>query len=157
MSYIDQLNCKAESLQQLDAKIQLIFEEPGDIERDTYKSIEIQDVLIEKLTRLKRYLDKNNATVSPATVPDSVSRDSVVPSAPASRLPKLDLPKFSGNPFGWQTFWDSFQAGVHSNPKLTGVEKLNYLRSLLDGEASRTVSGFTLTNANYEQSISAGS
>jgi len=32
--------------------------------------------------------------------------------------------------------------------------QVNYLRSLLDWEASRTVSGFTLTNPNYEQSIS---
>jgi len=64
------------------------------------------------------------------------------------------LPRFSGDPLGWQTFWDSFQTAIHSNPKLTGVEKFNYLRSLLDGETYRTVSGFTLTNPNYDQSIS---
>lgn len=34
------------------------------------------------------------------------------------------------------------------------MEKFNYLRAQLDGEASRAVSGFTLTNANYEQSVS---
>lgn len=54
----------------------------------------------------------------------------------------------------WQPFWDSFEAAVHSNPNLTGVEKFNYLRAQLEGEAARTAGGFPLTNANYEQSIS---
>lgn len=35
-----------------------------------------------------------------------------------SRLPKLSLPTFNGNPLQWQTFWDSFKAAVHSRPKL---------------------------------------
>ena len=74
--------------------------------------------------------------------------------APASRLPKLDLPRYAGDPLGWQTFWDSFKAAVHSNSNLTGVEKFNYPRAQLDGEASRTVSGLALTDANYEQSVS---
>ena len=111
-------------------------------------SLQIQDLLIEKLTRLKHYLDKNNATTHtpPCTSPSAVSDtlEPVVQPSPASRLPKLDLSRFSGDPLGWQTFWDSYQAAVHSNPKLTGVEKFNYLRSLLDGKAYRNISGFTL-------------
>jgi len=69
----------------------------------------------------------------------------------ASRLPKLKLPRFSGHPLEWQ---DSFQAVVHLNPKLTDIEKFNYLRSQLDSEAARTVSGFILGNDNYKESIS---
>lgn len=159
ISYVDQLQRKAESLQQLDTKIQSVIEGPDDLERDVFDSIEIQDALIERMTRLKRYLEKSNTTVT--TPPTSHAeddshrpRDTSARSAPASRLPKLDLPRFSGDPLRWQTFWDSFKAAVHSNSNLTGVEKFNYLRAQLDGEASRTVSGFTLTDANYEQSVS---
>jgi len=36
----------------------------------------------------------------------------------------LELPRFSGDLLEWQTFWDSFQAAVHSNPRLTDVENL---------------------------------
>ena len=61
---------------------------------------------------------------------------------------------FSRDPIKWQSFWDSFEAAVHTNTNLTGVEKFNYLRAQLEGDAARTVSGFTLTNASYEQSIS---
>ena len=39
-----------------------------------------------------------------------------------SRLPKLSLLYFSGDPLMWQTFWDSFNAAVHTNPNLTGVQ-----------------------------------
>ena len=70
-----------------------------------------------------------------------------------SRLPKLSLPSFSGDPLSWQTFWDSFSAAVDSSPVLSGVQKFNYLRTLLQGEAARAVAGFPLTDANYSHSV----
>ena len=72
----------------------------------------------------------------------------------STRLPKLSLPYFSGDPLTWQTFWDSFEAAIHYNPNLTGVQKLNYLRAQLQGDAARVVAGFPLTNSNYEHSVS---
>ena len=70
-----------------------------------------------------------------------------------SRLPKLSLPTFSGEPLSWQTFWDSFSAAVHSNYTLSGVQKFNYLRAQLQGDAARAIAGFPLTDANYTHSI----
>ena len=32
-----------------------------------------------------------------------------------AQLSKLSLPTFSGDPLEWQTFWDSFDAAVHSH------------------------------------------
>ena len=65
------------------------------------------------------------------------------------RLPKLTLPTFSGNPLHWLTFWDSFQAAIDFNPNLSGVQKFNYLKAQLDGDAARTIEGFPLTDRNY--------
>ena len=155
LSLIDQLQCKAESIQQLNGKIQAIIEDPGDIESDVIDSLEIQDTIIDKMTQLKHYIEKASTTItatltpSPPPITDTTSR-----SATASHLPKLDLPRYLGEPLGWQTFWDSFKAAVHSNVNLTSVEKFNYLCAQLDGEACRTVSGLTLTDPNYEQAIS---
>ena len=70
-----------------------------------------------------------------------------------SRLPKLTLPTFGGDPLKWQTFWDSFDSAVHSNNVLTNVQKLNYLRAHLEGEAARAIAGFPLTSVNYQQSL----
>ena len=70
-----------------------------------------------------------------------------------SRLPKLVLPTFSGEPLQWQMFWDSFAAAVDSNPHLTGIQKLNYLRAQLHGDAAHVIAGFPLSDSNYNHSI----
>ena len=69
------------------------------------------------------------------------------------KLPKLDLPKFEGNVLEWQSFWDSFDSAIHSNSTLSEVQKFNYLKSLLEGEASNTIAGFTLTHTNYIKAV----
>ena len=45
------------------------------------------------------------------------------------KLPKLDFKKFSGRLVNWQEFWDSFNSAIRSNPFLTPVEKMKYLRA----------------------------
>ena len=71
----------------------------------------------------------------------------------SSLLPKFNLPTFSGNPLRWFTFWDSFEAAVHSNTSLGGVQKFTYLKAQLVGDALRAVTGFPLTNNNYQQAV----
>ena len=63
------------------------------------------------------------------------------------------MPTFSGNTLEWQPFWDGFDAAVHTNPAISEVQKLNYLRSLLKGEASQVIAGFPLTSDSYEHSL----
>ena len=70
-----------------------------------------------------------------------------------SRLPKLTLPTFNGSALQWQTFWDSFTAGVDSNPNLSNIQKFAYLRAQLEGDAARVISGFPLTDRNYVESV----
>ena len=69
------------------------------------------------------------------------------------RHPKLELKRFHGNPVEWSPFWDSFNAAVHQNPRLNEVEKFNYLKSLLQGQAANSISGFSLTGENYKDAI----
>ena len=87
------------------------------------------------------------------TADDPVSKPSIVNSMQhnISRLPKLSLPTFSGDSMQWQTFWDSFDAAIHSNAGLGNA--LNYLRTLLHGDAAHVVAGFPLTDVNYIHSI----
>ena len=69
------------------------------------------------------------------------------------RLPKISLPRFSGDPLKWTTFWDSYQSAIHLNPDISKVNKFNYLRSLLDHTALDSINGLTLSSANYQQAI----
>ena len=69
------------------------------------------------------------------------------------KLPKLNMPTFDGNVLNWQSFWDSFSSAVHENAYLSDVQKFNYLKSQLYGEASQCVAGLQITNTNYWQAI----
>jgi len=51
-------------------------------------------------------------------------------------LLKLEILVFTGEPLDWQPFWDCFATTIDTNPTLTGVLKLSYLRAQLQGEAS---------------------
>ena len=65
------------------------------------------------------------------------------------KLPKLELPTFTGSYTDWMSFIDLFRASVNSNSQLTNSEKLNYLRACLKGDAAKLISSITITDANY--------
>ena len=83
----------------------------------------------------------------------SVGRYHATQQFATSRLPKLTLPTFSGDPLTWQTFWDSFYAAIHANTTLSGIQKFNYLKAQLQGDAARAIDGLPLSELNYTHSI----
>ena len=66
------------------------------------------------------------------------------------KLPKLTLKSFDGD---ITAFWDSFKAGIHDNPTLSDIDTFNYLRGLLQRIALDSISGLSLTAANYREAI----
>ena len=70
------------------------------------------------------------------------------------KLPKLTILSFKGDITTWITFWDSYKAAIHENSSLSDFYKFKYLRSLLQGPAFDSVSGLTLTAANYKVAVS---
>lgn len=70
------------------------------------------------------------------------------------KLPKLEMHSFDGNVTKWTTFWDSFESAIDSSPRLSDIDKFNYLQSLLEKSATEAISGLTLTAANYKEAIS---
>jgi len=89
-----------------------------------------------------------SARTAIATSPSNVSdtRDSVV----HVRLPKLNLPTFSGKYDEWFPFFDAFNSIIHSNMSLSNVQKLQYLRASLSSEASDVISSLEISDLNYE-------
>ena len=53
----------------------------------------------------------------------------------------------------WTTFWDSFKSAIHDNPTLSDIDKLNYLRSLLECSAKESIAGLALTAPNYKKAV----
>ena len=84
---------------------------------------------------------------------DKEDVESVLSSQSTSRrnvkLPKLELPKFSGNVVEWPIFWDNFKAIVHESD-LPPVSKFAYLQALLEGDAKACIQGLSPTARHYE-------
>ena len=71
-----------------------------------------------------------------------------------ANLPKLKLITFDGQLTKWQQFWDVFERNIHTNGKLSNIDKFSYLCSLLHGTAAKVTEGFQITSANYPEAIS---
>lgn len=64
-------------------------------------------------------------------------------------IPQLNVPQFNGCYNEWSSFHDLFTAAVDSNPNLRPVHKLQYLKSLLTGDAELLLRQISITNENY--------
>ena len=89
---------------------------------------------------------------SPVSSVSSRQRSPAEVSSCAVKLPKLTLKEFDGDVTTWGTFWDSFESAIHGNPKLSAIDKFNYLHSLVKGSAAEAIAGLALTS-NYEEAV----
>ena len=64
------------------------------------------------------------------------------------RLPKIELPTFSGDRLKWPTFWQSFETSIHNQP-IPAVQKMTYLFSSIKDNALSCVEGYAITGENY--------
>jgi len=140
----EQLDPKKTLIATLDKQILGSLNDDDEIENEIIQTEEIASTIstakAKIICRLTTTSAETSATdpISPATCPlSTVPEHTVREPASLTCLPKLDLPQFSGNPLYWQSFWDSFEAAVHNNTLLTGVQKLSYLRAQLKGEHQR--------------------
>lgn len=62
------------------------------------------------------------------------------------QLPKINLPTFSGDQLAWESFRDLFRSLVGDVPSLAPVQKLQYLRASLTGEAAVAVASIELSD-----------
>lgn len=69
-----------------------------------------------------------------------------------SKLPDIQLPKFTGEYARWPAYRELFKSIVLDNSRLSKVEKLHYLRSCLKGAPSQLISALPLTGDSLEPS-----
>lgn len=63
--------------------------------------------------------------------------------------PKIDIPTFSGSYHQWTSFKDLFTESIHSNPSLSGAQKMQFLKSKVKGEAERLIQHLPISSDNY--------
>ncbi|XP_045540282.1 uncharacterized protein LOC123722438 [Papilio machaon] len=71
---------------------------------------------------------------------------------PRVKLPQLELPKFDGDIRQWPAFKNIFMASV-DNADIPVVNKLQYLKTALTGEAAGLISSLLITEENYVRAL----
>ena len=102
-----------------------------------YNLCDIGDSMCNKLHGIKIQIQTQSSSI--ASAPSNVTK-----------LPKLDLKPFDGNLMEWTSFRDMFHSSIHLNSSVPKVQKLVYLKSLLQGEAARLIQSIVLSEANYD-------
>ena len=87
------------------------------------------------------------ASSSAATTVIYKSPDSTTP-----KIPKLNLPKYSGDPKKFHEWWDQYEV-IYNNSTISPVNKFRHLKTLLEGQALTVIAGIQMTGANYENVI----
>lgn len=71
-------------------------------------------------------------------------------SPPHVKLPRIELPTFTGSYDDWPMFRDLFTSLVHDNTSLSYVQKLHYLKLSLVGEPKELLRHINITDVNYQ-------
>jgi len=113
-----------------------MLSEDQDLVSDTYLYI---------VSRINALLPSNNSDN------DSTHNSSQLSNSNSSqlRLPKLNLPIFTGNLELWISFINLFDATIHNNNDMSPVLKFQYLLSVIQGEPLNHIKSLSLTSENY--------
>ena len=117
---------------------------------------EIDSIIYKIDYRLKKFrkVEETSATneSSPAAHSSAVfTQNTSYGGGDQMRLPRVDLPSFTGAYTDWNAFWDVFDAAVHQNTSLNDSQKFNYLKLSLKDEPFRLVAALPVTNSSYDQ------
>lgn len=63
--------------------------------------------------------------------------------------PKMDIPVFSGSFQQWVPFKNLFTEAIHNNPSLSNIQKMQYLKSKVRGEAEHLIQNLLISSENY--------
>lgn len=69
------------------------------------------------------------------------------------KLPKIELPTFTGAYDEWVQFYKIFTSLIDSNDTLPAVEKFYYLKSCLKREAGKDIHSLELSSENYKVAL----
>lgn len=143
---------KVEVLKNLDRDVESLIEAKG-IEEEVTLSSEYQEKIIRCASKIKRFLKRKESTILPNTSQQATTLNDSVISQQSIKLPKIVIKPFSGDPKSWTEFWNSFESTIDKNDLLSQIEKFTYLKSYLTGTALNTISGFELSDINYDSCV----
>ena len=127
-------------------QLEAAMDSEDDVERELDMWEDIKSRKISAVSLARRVCSSTSMTEAVSNAEDSAHKNRV-------KLPKIDLPKFSGRYTDWCTFWDIFNSTVHQNPTLSNVERFHYLAASLTSSAASAIRGLRVTNENYAEAV----
>ncbi|XP_018394546.1 PREDICTED: uncharacterized protein LOC108773284, partial [Cyphomyrmex costatus] len=110
--------------------------------------IELEDAYLAASDYISDALASLEADQAPSSPGLSVSQSQK--SEKTLTLPRINLPKFSGDLREWETFRDQFRSMIIDHAELSNVTRLQYLYSCLKDEARDALRNLPLTEANFK-------
>ncbi|KAJ8940212.1 hypothetical protein NQ318_010712 [Aromia moschata] len=107
-----------------------------------YAVLDVVDEMMCQIISVEKSLKTSNPGDSHRTRPSLEGR-------PSPKLPKLPLPKFSGDIKEWPLFIECYNSMIHNNLELNDVDKVHYLIGCLSSSALNVCSGIPPTGDNY--------
>lgn len=145
LSKIEDLNRDFDTLQD---EIEMLCEEsPGECEESSERE-QFENDYFALLASARCLLASAKRRDSVASFNNSQSGEDFKAS-PNVRLPKIDLPHFSGSYQHWLEFRDVFSSIIHNNKNIDNVNKFHYLRASLHGSAALIIKHITVSNDTY--------
>ena len=148
-----------ETLKDLDSQILDKLEDEGAIAKEIDKSAELKSSIQESIIKIEQTVSQGEvknfgeaANISPAypllnPVYPPVAKEISI------KLPKIFMRKLSGNPLEFQSFWGIFAAAIDSNTQLSNINKFEYLKGLLRGQAEAAIAGLAMKEDNYKIAV----
>ncbi|KYQ59291.1 hypothetical protein ALC60_01690 [Trachymyrmex zeteki] len=111
--------------------------------------------LISRCEALLEHFDQRNLRISSSTSNDTQNTSTSTNKESHVRLPKIELPVFSGSYEDWYSYQDTYEKLIHANQRLSEIEKFHYLRSSLKDKAAEIIKSIETTTDNYKDAWSA--
>ena len=145
---VQEFDKRLTTLDNVQTELELEISDPELLEADLDKAASFRSAAkTARLQAAQKLIDFDNAEVLEKKSQHDSDGSSAVSTCSSVKLPRLELPKFSGELTKWQSFWDLFVAMVDDS-SLPAISKFSYLQSLLEGEAKSVIQGLSLTALN---------
>ena len=143
------LESKRSLIADLGKEIERLIEDDDASDAEVAESSENLDAITQTIPLIMRLLTEADQAMAIVNQAPQAMQAERRQTSRGYKLTKMNNPVFSGEYLQWNSFWDLFNASVHTNETLTDSQRLQYLKTSLKGDAAKIISQLTITDTNY--------
>ncbi|KYM98425.1 hypothetical protein ALC62_10865 [Cyphomyrmex costatus] len=136
---------------EIQSEIEAVLDSADTIATHEAERSDFEETYYDITSRFQDLIISRGATATSDAEARSVSTNRNRALAGNLKLPKIDLPSFSGSYEEWYPFHDTFQSLIHRDRSITEIQKFHYLKAALKGKAAELIQSLEMSADNYEQ------